>query len=129
VLIGYGILYSLVALSFVPMDRILPSQIDDAREMSPGVIFGQMTGISIGLLEAMSWLTGPLVRAGGMTPMYAEEGLLVIICVVIAVYSAVQLLREAPSPGGYGTYTFLLLLALTVIVIVRFTMHSWAHFA
>jgi hypothetical protein len=129
VLIGYGILYLAVALSFLPMDRLLSPQIEDAWEIFPGVIFGLMTVISIGLLEVVNVLAGPLARGVGMRPLVAQESLLALVCIAVAAFCALGLLRKNLTPGRQGTYTFLLLLALTVVVMVRFTMHSWAHFA
>jgi hypothetical protein len=129
VLIGYGILYLAVALSFLPLERVVSPQIEDVWEIFPGALFGLMTVISIGLLEGMTLLAGPLARGIGMRQMYAEEGLLALICIGVAVFSAARLMRKDLPPGRQGTYTFFLLLALSVIAMVRFTMHSWAHFA
>jgi hypothetical protein len=88
-----------------------------------------MTIVSIGLLEAVSPLTKPLASAADIRPAYVEEGLLALICIGITAFSAVQLLRKNLAPGRYGTYTFLLLLALSLVAMVRFTMHSWLRFA
>jgi hypothetical protein len=129
VLRGYGILYLVAAVSFIPMDRILAPQIEDAWEIVPGVIFELMTVTSIGLLEAVSVLAGPLARGISVRQMYAQESVLAFICVAVAAVCAFALVRKNLAPGRQGLYTFLLLLALTIIVMVPFTIHAWAHFA
>jgi len=129
VLIGYGILYLAVASSLLPMDHVLPPQIEDAWEIFSGVIFSLMTVTSIGLLEAVNVLAGPLARGIGMRPMVAQESLLAVICLAAATFCALGLARKNLTPRRQGTYTFFLLLALTVVAMVRVTMYSWAHFA
>jgi hypothetical protein len=129
VLVGFGILYLVVALAFLPSEIWRSSPIEGLWEVLTGVIYASMTIISIGLMEAMTPLARPLARAADMRMAYVEEGLFALICVGVAVFSAVQLLRRDLTPGRYGTYTFLLLLALSLVAMVRFTMYSWSHFA
>jgi hypothetical protein len=129
VLRGFGIAYLLVALSLVPVGKVLPAPLEDAWEIFAGVIFGLITVISVGLLQGSSLLGGPLALTTGIRPAYANEGLLALICVVVAVYSAVHLLRKDTTPGRRGVCMFFLLLSLSIIVMVRFTMLAWAHFA
>ena len=129
VLVGFGVLYLMVALAFLPSALWVPPPIEEAWSVLAGVVWTAMTIISIGLLEAVSPLAKPLARALGMGLAYVEEGLFALICVVVAVFSAVQLLRKDLTPGRSGTYTFLLLLALTLVAMVRFALHSWSHFA
>jgi hypothetical protein len=129
VLIGFGIFYLLFALSFLPAQRVLPAPIEEAWEMVTGVLWGVMTLASIGLLEAMKPLVTPFSGGGGLSRGLAEEGLLAVLLVAVAAYSAVCLRRKELTPGRRGTYTFMLLLALTVVAMVRFTLYSWSHFA
>lgn len=129
VLVGFGILYLVVALAFLPSELWVSSPIEETWSVLAGVVWTAMTIISIGLLEAVSPLAKPLARAAGMRLAYVEEGLFALICVVVAVFSAVQLLRKDLTSGRCGTYTFLLLLALSLVAMVQFTMHSWSHFA
>jgi hypothetical protein len=77
----------------------------------------------------MSPLAKPLANATNMKAGYVEEGLFALISVVVAVFSAARLLRKDLTSGRRGTYMFLLLLALSLVVMVRFTMYSWSHFA
>jgi hypothetical protein len=129
VLVGFAILYLVVALAFLPSEIWRSSPIEDLWEILTGVVYASMTIISVGLMEAMTPLARPLARAVDMRVAYVEEGLFALICVVVAVFSAVQLLRRDLTPGRYGTYTFLLLFALSLVAMVRFTMYSWSHFA
>jgi hypothetical protein len=129
VLVGFGILYLVVALAFLPSELWVSSPIEETWNVFAGVVWTAMTIISIGLLEAVSPLAKPLARAAGMRVVDVEEGLLALICGVIAVVSAVRLLRKNLTPGRCGTYVFLLLLAVSLVAMVRFTMHSWSHFA
>ena len=128
VLVGYGILYLAVALSFVPMDRLGSPALAEAWEMFAGIIWGVMTVAAIGLLEIMSPLAMPLARAVGGRPGPIEEGLLAAICLAVALFAIVQLVRKDTTPGRRGLAAFLLLLAVSVVALVRFTLASWAHF-
>ena len=125
VLVGFGILYLVVALAFLPSELWVSSSIEEIWSILTGVVWTAMTVISIGLLEAMLPMAKPLANATNMRFAYVEEGLFALI----AVFSAVRLLRKDLTPGRRGTYTFLLLLALSLVVMVRFTMYSWSHFA
>jgi hypothetical protein len=69
VLVGYGILYLVVALSFLRVDFIVPPPID-AWEIFYGPAFGAMTLIGIGMLVCMTPLVWPLARSSGISPMY-----------------------------------------------------------
>jgi hypothetical protein len=129
VLVGFGVLYLAVALAFLPSELWVSSPIEEIWSVLTGIVWTSMTIVSIGLLEAMSPLAKPLAHAAGMRPAYVEEGMFALICIVVVAFSAVQLLRKNLTPGRYGTYTFLLLLALSLVVMVRFTMYSWSHFA
>ena len=129
VLVGFGILYLVVALAFLPSELWVSSSIEEVWSVLTGVVWTAMTVISIGLLEAMLPLAKPLASATNMRLAYVEEGLLALIFVVVAVLSAVRLLRKDLTPGRRGTYAFLLLLGLSLMVMVRFTMYSWSHFA
>jgi hypothetical protein len=129
VLVGFGILYLVVALAFLPSELWLSSPIEEIWSVLTGVVWTSMTIISIGLLEAVSPLAKPLANAADVRLGYVEEGLLALICIVVAAFSGVQLLRKNLTSGRYGTYTFLFLLALSLVAMVRFTMHSWSHFA
>jgi len=129
VLVGFGILYLVVALAFLPSELWVSSSIEEVWSVLTGVVWTAMTVISIGLLEAMLPLAKPLANATDMRLAYVEEGLLALIFVVVAVLSAVRLLRKDLTPDRRGTYTFLLLLGLSLVVMVRFTMYSWSHFA
>jgi hypothetical protein len=129
VLVGFGILYLVVALAFLPSEIWRSSPMEEIWEVLTGVVYVSMTIISVGLLEAMAPLAKPLASAAGVAPGYVMEGLFALICIVVAAFSVAQLLRKNLTPGRYGTYTFLLLLALSLVAMVRFTMHSWSHFA
>lgn len=129
VVVGFGILYLLFALSFLPSERLLPHAIGEAWEIVRGVLWGGMTVVSIGLLEIISPLASLLAQGGGFSRMHAEEGLLAAICFVIAIYSAMRLLRADLTPRKRGTFTFLLLFTLSLVAMVRFTIYSWGHFA
>jgi hypothetical protein len=128
VLIGFACFYLLFALSFLPTEKVLPGPVEEAWEMLTGVLWGVMTLVSISLLEVVGPLVAPFVSGGGLSRMHAEEGLLAAILIGIAAYSAVCLRRGNLTPGRRGTYAFLLLLALTVAAMVRFTLYSWGHF-
>ena len=129
VLVGFGILYLVVALAFLPSEGWVSSPVEEIWSDLTGVVWTALTIVSIGLLEAVSPLAQPVARAAGIRLAYVEEGLFALICVVVAVFSAMQLLRKNLTPGRCGTYTFLVLLALSLVVMVRFTMYSWSHFA
>jgi hypothetical protein len=129
VLIGFGVFYLLFALSFLPAQRVLPAPIEEAWEMVTGVLWAAMTLVSVGLLEAMNQLVAPFSGGSGLSRGLAAEGLLATILIAVAVYSAVCLRRENLTPGRRGTYAFVLMFALTVVAMVRFTMYSWSHFA
>jgi hypothetical protein len=129
VLIGFGVLYVLFALSFMPTEKVLPTSLEDAWEIVTGVLWAAMTIVSIGLLEAMSPLATPFASASGLRRGDAAEILLAAILVAVAVYSAVRLRRKELTPRWRGTHMFFLLLALTLVAMVRFTLYSWSHFA
>ena len=128
VLIGFGILYLLFALSLIPSEKILPKPLEEAWELARDILWAGMTIVSIGLLEAMSSLANPLASASGLRRGDAAEILLAAILIAVAIYSAVRLRRKELTPGWRGTHTFFLLLASTLVVMVRFTLYSWSHF-
>ena len=129
VLIGFGLVYLLFALSFLPVEKVLPASLDDAWEIFTGVLWALMTIISVGLLQVTAPLVAPFSGGGGVSRGVAAEGLLAVILIAVAVFSAVCLCNKDLTPGRRGTYTFVLLLALTLVAMVRFTMYSWSHFA
>ena len=129
VLVGFGILYVVVALAFVPSEIWRSSPIEPIFSVLTDVVWSSMTFISIGLVGAMAPLAKPLANATDVAPSPIMEGMFALICLAVAAFSAVQLLRKNLTPGGYGTYTLLLLLALSLVAMVRFTMYSWSNFA
>jgi hypothetical protein len=129
VLIGFGILYLLFALSFMPTEKIFPKPAEEAWQLVRDVLWAGMTIVSIGLLEAMGPMAIPFASATGLRRGDAAEILLAVILLAVAVYSAVQLHRKDLTPRWRGTHAFFLLLALTLVVMVRFTLYSWSHFA
>lgn len=129
VLIGFGILYLLFVVSLLPAEKFLPRPVEDAWEVVTGILWAAMTVASIGLLEAMSPLATPFASVSGLRRGDAAEILLAAILVAVAVYSAAHLRRKDLSPRWRGAYTFFLLLALTLVAMVRFTLQSWSHFA
>ncbi|HET7806545.1 MAG TPA: hypothetical protein VFL53_20070 [Pseudolabrys sp.] len=129
VLIGFGVLYLLFALSFMPTEKILPRSVEEAWEIVTGVLWAAMTVGSIGLLEAMDPLATPFASASGLRRGDIAEILLGAILLAVAVYSVLRLCRRDLTPRWRGTYTFFLLLALTLVAMVRFTLYSWRNFA
>jgi len=129
VLIGFGILYLLFVLSFLPAEKVFPRPVEEVWEIITGLLWAMMTVVSIGLLQAMSPLATPFAAAGGFSRGLVAEIMLAVVLVVVAAYSAVCLRRRDLTPGRRGTYTFCLLLALTLVAMVRFTLYSWSHFA
>jgi hypothetical protein len=127
VLVGFGILYVVVALAFVPSEIWRSSSIEPTFSVLTDVVWSSMTFISIGLVGAMAPLAKPLANATDVAPSPIMEGMFALICLAVAAFSSVQLLRKNLTPGGYGTYTFLL--ALSLVAMVRFTMYSWSNFA
>ena len=127
VLAGFGVAYLLFALSMLPSERILGGVAEEVWETIRGVLWGGMTVISIGLLEAMSFVARPLARGAGLVPMHAEELLLAAICLAIAAFSLLRWMRAGAERRGF--YLFLILLSLSVVAMVRFTLYSWGHFA
>ena len=127
VLAGFGIAYLLFALSFLPSERVLTGAAEEVWETIRGVLWGGMTVISIGLLEAMGLVTKPLGRSAGLGAIRAEEMLLAAICLAVAAFSVVRWMRADAERGGI--YLFLILLSLSVVAMVRFTLYSWEHFA
>ena len=123
VLIGFGILYLLFALSLMPSEKALSKPLEEAWE------WAGMTIVSIGLLEAMGPTATPFASASGLRLGDAAEILLAVILAAVAVYSAVRLRRKDLTPRWRATHTFFLLLALTLVAMVRFTLYSWSHFA
>jgi hypothetical protein len=128
VLIGFGILYLLFALSFLPTEKILPKSVEEAWWFVRDILWAGMTIVSIGLLEAMGPLARPLASASGLRLGGVAEIMLAVILLAIAVYSAVQLRRKELTPRWRGTHAFFLLLAVTLVVMVRFTLYSWSRF-
>ena len=128
VLIGFGILYLLFALSFMPTEKILPKSVEEAWWFVRDILWAGMTIVSIGLLEAMGPLARPLASASGLRLGDVAEIMLAVILLAIAVYSAVQLRRKELTPRWRGTHAFFLLLAVTLVVMVRFTLYSWSRF-
>jgi hypothetical protein len=103
VLIGFGISYLLFALSLMPSEKALS--------------------------KAMGPMATPFASASGLRLGDAAEILLAVILAAVAVYSAVRLRRKDLTPRWRATHTFFLLLALTLVAMVRFTLYSWSHFA
>jgi ABC-type xylose transport system permease subunit len=128
VLIGFGILYLLFALSFMPTEKILPKSVEEAWWLPRDILWAGMTIASIGLLEAMGPLARPLASASGLRLGDVAEIMLAVILLAVAVYSAVRLRRKDLTPRWRGTHAFFLLLALTLVVMVRFTLYSWSNF-
>ena len=129
VLIGFGIVYLLFALSFMPTEKVLPQAVEEGWEFIRDILWVVMTIASVGLLEAMSPLARPLATASGLRPGDVAEIMLAVILLAGAAYSAVRLRRKDLTPRWRGTHTFFLLLALTLVVMVRFTIYSWRNFA
>src|SRR5262245_51082414 len=129
VLIGFGILYLLFALSLMPTQKILPKPVEEAWWLARDILWIGVTIASIGLLEAMSPLATPLATASGIRLGDAAEIALAVILLAVAVYSAVRLRRKDLTPRWRGTHAFFLLLALTLVAMVRFTIYSWRGFA
>ena len=129
VLIGFGILYLLFALSFMPTEKILPKSAEEAWWFVRDILWAVMTIVSIGLLEATAPIANPLASASGLGRGDAAQIVLAVILLAIAVYSAVRLRSKDLTPRWRGTHTFFLLLALTLVVMVRFTIYSWRNFA
>jgi len=128
VLIGFGILYLLFALSFMPTEKILPKSVEEAWWLVRDILWAGMTIVSIGLLQAVDPLGNPLATASGLSRGAAAEILLAVILLAVAVYSALQLRRKDLTPRWRGTHVFFLLLALTLVVMVRFALYSWSNF-
>lgn len=129
VLIGFAVVYVLFALSFTPTEKVLPRAIEEDWELVRDILWVGMTIVSVGLLEAMSPLAAPVATASGLRLGDVAEIMLAVILLAIAVYSAVRLCRADLTPSWRGTHTFFLLLALTLVVMVRFTIYSWRNFA
>ena len=129
VLIGFGILYLLFALSFMPTEKILPKSVEEAWWFVRDILWAVMTIASVGLLEAMSPLARPLASASGLSLGDVAEIMLAVVFLAVAVYSAVRLRHKDLTPRWRGTHAFFLLLAMTLAVMVRFTLYSWSHFA
>ena len=128
VLIGFGIFYLLFALSLLPTEKILPAAVEDVWETFTGLIWGLTTIVSIGLLQVTTPVVAPFLGAGA-SRVLAGEGLLAVLLIAVAVFAAVCLRSKDLTPGRRGIYTFFLLLAVTLVAMVRFTMYSWSHFA
>lgn len=129
VLIGFGISYLLFALSLMPSEKALSKPLEEAWELVRDILWAGMTIVSIGLLEAMGPMASPFASASGLRLGDAAEILLAVILAAVAVYSAVRLRRKDLTPRWRATHTFFLLLALTLVAMVRFTLYSWSHFA
>lgn len=129
VLIGFGISYLLFALSLMPSEKALSKPLEEAWELVRDILWAGMTIVSIGLLEAMGPMATPFASASGLRLGDAAEILLAVILAAVAVYSAVRLRRKDLTPRWRATHTSFLLLALTLVAMVRFTLYSWSHFA
>lgn len=129
VLIGFGISYLLFALSLMPSEKALSKPLEEAWELVRDILWAGMTIVSISLLEAMGPMATPFASASGLRLGDAAEILLAVILAAVAVYSAVRLRRKDLTPRWRATHTFFLLLALTLVAMVRFTLYSWSHFA
>lgn len=129
VLIGFGISYLLFALSLMPSEKALSKPLEEAWELVRDILWAGMTIVGIGLLEAMGPMATPFASASGLRLGDAAEILLAVILAAVAVYSAVRLRRKDLTPRWRATHTFFLLLALTLVAMVRFTLYSWSHFA
>jgi hypothetical protein len=77
----------------------------------------------------VSPLAKPLASVSGLRPGDVAEIMLGVILLAVAVYSAARLCRVDLTPRWRGTHTFFLLLAVTLVVMVRFTIYSWRNFA
>jgi hypothetical protein len=71
----------------------------------------------------------PFASATGLRRGDAAEIVLAAILLAVAVYSTIRLRRKDLTSRWRGTHTFILLLALTLVAMVRFTLYSWSHFA
>lgn len=129
VLIGFGISYLLFALSLMPSEKALSKPLEEAWELVRDILWAGMTIVSIGLLEGMGPMASPFASASGLRLGDAAEILLAVILAAVAVYSAVRLRRKDLTPRWRASHTFFLLLALTLVAMVRFTLYSWSHFA
>lgn len=129
VLIGFGISYLLFALSLMPSEKALSKPLEEAWELVRDILWAGMTIVSIGLLEGMGPMASPFASASGLRLGDAAEILLAVILAAVAVYSAVRLRRKDLTPRWRATHTFFLLLALTLVAMVRFTLYSWSNFA
>jgi hypothetical protein len=129
VLIGFGILYLLFALSFMPTEKILPKFAEEAWWLVRDILWVGVTIASVGLLEGMSPLARPLASASGLRLGDVAEIMLAVILLAVAVYSAMRLRNRDLTPRWRGTHTFFLLLALTLVATMRFTLYSWRNFA
>jgi hypothetical protein len=129
VLVGFGLFYLLFALSFIPTEKILPKSVEEAWWLVRDILWAAMTVLSIGLLEMMSPLATPFVSASGFRRGDVAEIMLAVILLAVAVYSTLRLRRADLTPRWQGTHTFFLLLALTLVAMVRFTIYSWRNFA
>jgi hypothetical protein len=128
VLMGFGVFYLLFALSLLPTEKILPKSMEEAWWLVRDILWAVMTIVSIGLLEAMGPLARPLASASGLRLGDTAEIMLAVILLAVAVYSAVRLRRKDLTPRWRGTHAFFLLLAVTLVVMVRFTLYSWSRF-
>jgi hypothetical protein len=70
-----------------------------------------------------------LASASGLRPGNVAEILLAAVLIAVAVYAAVRLRGKDLTPRWRGTHAFFLLLALTLVAMVRFTLYSWSYFA
>jgi hypothetical protein len=129
VLVGFGLFYLLFALSFIPTEKILPKSVEEAWWLVRDILWAVMTILSIGLLEAINPLATPFVSASGLRRGDVAEIMLAVILLVVAAYSTLRLCRGDLTPRWRGTHTFVLLLALTLVAMVRFTIYSWRNFA
>ena len=123
-----GILYLVVALSFVPVDKFATPEIAEIWGIFPDLILAAATVVSIGSLKLLAPVTRLIAPFAGLSPLHTEEILLVLICIIVAGFSVIGFVRADLNPGRRGTYVFLLLLSVSLAAMVRFTMYSWSHF-
>ena len=129
VLIGFGILYLLFALSFMPTEKILPKSVEEAWWLVRDILWVGVTIASVVLLEAMAPLATPFATASGIRLGDVAEIMLAVILLAVAAYSAMRLGRANLTARWRGAHAFFLLLALTLVAMVRFTIYSWRGFA
>jgi hypothetical protein len=88
VLVGFGILYVVVALAFVPSEIWRSSPIEPIFSVLTDVVWNSMTFVSIGLVGAMAPLAKPLANATDVAPSPIMEGMFALICLAVAAFSS-----------------------------------------